>query len=233
MCPNWALGVVYAQGCSPPVSYETLLWLHEELSVLSNLKFAFDEIKQIPSFTGLTNFTQQYGIDCPEITTLDALRTLEDAVLRGHNGAGDSLTLMNQILSLRTLKSVSCFDLKKIEGNEIHFRPGFAHESYLSPLGKKHSLQHLPLYADKNGFIGGPTFKTDYMTPESTTIVTLILSLEGMEDLYSDMALLQEFYKKYTSYNIFHMEIVDGFPGVIDINRAYDKSFTPIIPFML
>jgi hypothetical protein len=29
------------------------------------------------------------------------------------------------------------------------------------------------------------------------------------------------------------MEIVHGFPGVIDINRAYDKSFTPIIPFML
>lgn len=57
MCPNWALGVVYARGSSSPMSYETLLWLHEEISVLSNLKFAIDEIKQIPSFTGLTNFT--------------------------------------------------------------------------------------------------------------------------------------------------------------------------------
>lgn len=52
-------------------------------------------------------------MNCPEITTLDALRIFEDAIMRGQNGAGDGLALMHQILSLRTLKSVSCFDLKK------------------------------------------------------------------------------------------------------------------------
>lgn len=231
-CANWALGVIYAEGYSPPTSYQTLLRLNEELALLSRLKDSIDELKQIPSLSGFSEFTHKYGIQSPEINTLESLRVLEEAILNGHNGAGDNLSLINLILSLRTLKTVSCFDLKKIEGSQIHFRPGYAHETYLSPLGNQYSLQYLPLYADSRGFIGGPSIKTNHFANESSTnIVTFILSLVGMKELYEDMELVKTFYAKHTWYDIYHMEIIDGYPGVIDINYSREKHFTPTIPF--
>ena len=114
----------------------------------------------------------------------------------------NTLVDINNLLSLETLHPLGSYDCEKLNP-PIRFGIGNIGESYQGISSRSINIAQLPVFIDQLGPFGSPTQDSDraIVTPNSTSILLLIVSFSGTENINQALQRTQQLLEHYAAAN--------------------------------
>jgi len=188
-------------------SHNSTLW-NEILETIDNFDIRIDQIASLPQVAALRTTYKGLG------KKPTAYRGSNEALLRRiSKNQGlykvNNVVDINNLVSLRTLRSVGTYDIDKLQGPFI-FCVGEANEFY-EGIGKGNiNISNLPVFRDAKGPFGSPTSdsKRAMIQLKTKRIIQVIISFDGNESLEIQLNNSITLLSAYADFNLTEKQII-------------------------
>lgn len=205
-CPKIKICVVQAKVCNSP----TPQTLSEEMDALEHRfreNFNLDDINKRPAIHATRLAYKALGKEPARYRpSAEALcrRILREIPLYRINTLVDIIN----IISVESGFSIGAFDIGKIQGNVLTLGIGKAGEDFEAIGRGKLNIEGLPVYRDATGGIGTPTsdHERTKITEETTELLIIINSYNGIEGLEEAVNHLLELLLKYAALETYNLK---------------------------
>ncbi len=222
------LGLIYSKVELQPTSEYYKNLIEAQIYSLSKL-CTTTNIPDVSSFKDYKALLKNLGVPPQHYTELNEQQIV--SAMQGKNITPmNQLEAVNFLFSLEQMRSITTYDLDKIDSPHIHFRLGYLEESFPTPCGGRQSLHNVPLLADDKTWLATPMGHNhaplDYC---SKNILTVIWSFTGIHGLLNQLMALSKYQEKHMPAQTHHTAIVHQFPTLIEaimpphpINTTYN-----------
>lgn len=200
---NLALGCVHAKLTGP--RKQTELWqkviLPSAEKIIKKVKVEYPDVKDVPGIKGLRQAYSNCGV------SLSVNKGSNEAMFRRVKDEPqnnyclpkvNTIVDINTIMSLKSTRSVGCYDLKKLK-EEIEFRLGVDEENYKKLDNRTLQLKNLPIFCDTDGPFGSPTADSQraLVSDDTQELLLVIISFDGESQLDEQLLEASELLQNY------------------------------------
>lgn len=228
--PDMMMGVIYSTvDYMKPAYGATRQIFDAELANCAHPEIAHFKLSKTPIFIRQREIFAKNQVDTTRFIAANE-QIYKKALLGEIMSTKYALDLVNMVQTFRTLQSVQSYDVSKLSGTNLHYRPGF-HDEYYEHAQGRLSLKGVPVLTDDKQVFGSLLDGVNLapIDEDTKTIVTVMLGFGFKGEHYNrfshNLAELQKNQELEAGIKTIQTAVVCGYPCTYHA----DKTITPSI----